>query len=789
MLSNYLKLAMRNLLRQRGYALINILGLSVGLTVSLLMLLWVQDERNKDQFHTDSDRIYRVLANVTEGDTGIDTWEDTPYPLVEYLQTNFPEVETIGAYDPTNKKEFSLDGKKYLEDGIFATPGFFEVFSFPIIEGKRREAFNTPNAVLLSESLATKLFGNDWKGQVVGEKIAINEQPIYTVTGVYKDVPQSSSLEFDFVLNLDEQHEQGQNGYPWGNYDSKIVLKLKTASSKEGFSKKIVDAIQKNNQYDDDTELMLQAYNRQYLHQRFENGVEAGGRIEYVRLFGIAAFFLILIACINFMNLSTARATRRAKEVGVRKTIGAGRGALILQFMTEAVVLTGISVLIALFLCKSTLPYFKDISGKELILDFSSSAFWILIVGISVVTALLAGSYPAFFLSSFKTINVLKGKLSYNFGGSNIRRGLVVVQFALSALLIVSALVVHQQVNFIKNKHLGLDKENVMYFRTPSGADDERRETYKNELARIPGIEKITFASTNPLSNNNQTGDPQWEGMQPGDGNLFSIMLTDDNFLSTLNIPLSIGRDFSADLSTDTMNFLINETAAKVMNMEEPLGKRLKFWGVGGPIIGVVKDFHINSLHESIGPLIIANVPSETRLTLMRIDPNRTEDIIAATESVFQQFNTGFPFRYDFLDQRFLQKYQSEVRTSKLSRWFALVALFISCLGLFGLSAFIAEQKAKEIGIRKVLGASISSITFQLSRQFLGLVILSLVIALPLSWYLMAGWLEDFAYRINLSPGTFALAGVMAIVVAISTVGYQSIRAAMVNPVESLKNE
>ena len=787
MFKNHLTIAIRSLFRQKGYSAINILGLSVGLTVSLLIVLWVQDEMKMDQFHADGNRIHRVVCHLHPGDADILTWKNTPYPLVEHLPENYPEIEDIGAYDPTNKKQFKVDGREFLADGIFATPGFFRVLTFPFAEGKRRAIFKEKKAVVISEKLAANLFGSDWRGQTIGELVNVNGWE-YVVTGVFENVPTHSSLEFDFAMNLEEQHEESPNGSPWGNFDSNILLKTKEGVSAKKLESKIISVIEKQNKHAEGAKLGLQAYERMYLHGQFENGQEAGGRIEYVRLFGLAAIFLLLIACINFMNLATARASKRAREVGVRKTVGAGRGTLVAQFMIEAGVITFFSVVASVLLGELLLPYFHDISGKELVFDYKSVGFWSVIGGIGLVTALLSGSYPAFFLSGFRINHVLKGKLTQSFGGGNLRKGLVVFQFVLSALLVVCALAVQNQVDFVKTKHLGLDKENVFYFRTPPGADDDL-DAYKNELLRTPGISHLTFTDNNPLSVGSQTGDPKWEGMTPDDGLLFNVMVSDHNFLTTMGVPLSEGRDFSPLLSLDTMSYMINETAAKAMNLDDPIGKNLEFWGTSGPIVGVVKDFHISSLHESIGPLIIANMPSETGLTMMRIDPKRTEEIIAASQIIFEKHAKGFPFRYDFLDDRYEQMYRSEQRTGDLSSWFAIVALFISCLGLLGLSAFIAEQKTKEIGVRKVLGASVANIVTMLSKDFLKLVGLSLLVALPLGWYLMSGWLDNFAYRIELGWWVFALAGGIAIVVSVLTVGFQSAKAAMVNPVESLRSE
>lgn len=787
MLNNYLKTALRYLLRYKAYSLINILGLSVGLAVSLLILLWVQDEKQMDQFHAEGARLFRLLSNIPSGDGSLDTWERAPYPLLEYLPANYPEIEDIAAFDPTNKKNFVLEGKAYLEDGLYASEGFFRLFSFPLLEGGPEGIFSAPNSAAVSEELAAKLFGNSWRGQAIGKTVDINGEP-YKVAGVFANVPRRSSIGFDFVLDIRELHQNDANGFPWGNFDSQIAIKAREGVSAEALSRKIADAVARNNEYASGVGLFLQPFGRKYLHGQFENGQEAGGRIEYVRLFGLAAIFLLVIASINFMNLATARASRRAKEVGVRKTVGAGKEALVAQFMAEAAVITTISIAAALLLGELLLPYFHEASGKGLAFSYSSPAFWALVLGIGAGTAILAGSYPAFFLSSFRVANVFKGQLSQHFGGASLRKVLVVFQFFLSALLVAGALAVQLQVSFIKTKHLGLDKDNVLYFRSPPGAEG-KLEAFRSELLGIPGIEELTFTSSDPLAVGAQTGDPKWEGMAPGGGLLFRVLITDHNFLETMRIPLAAGRNFSSLHHADSVSYLINETAARAMNLQDPIGKRLEFWGTGGPVVGVVKDFHINSLHEAIGPLIIAHSPENTGLAMLRIDPKRTEAVIGGARGVFEKFSEGSPFRYDFLDERYMQMYQAEQRTGALSGWFAAVAMFISCLGLLGLSAFIAEQKTKEIGIRKILGASVASIVAMLSRDFLRLVLASLAIALPLSWYLVNNWLGKFAYHAKLSWWVFALAGVVSIALALLTVGLQSLKAALANPVDSLHSE
>ncbi len=787
MFQNYFKTTIRNLFRHKAYSTINVLGLAVGLTVSLLILLWVQDERSVDQFHNNGDRIFQLYANFEAGDGSIQTWGVVPFPTMDHLLDNYPEIEKAAAYDPTNKKNFKVDEKEFLIDGLYATSSFFDLLSFSFLEVES-DYFEQPNSVLISETTAQKLFGTDWQGIALGNTITIDGTPDFKVAGVFNNPPKNSSLQFDFVLNYEELRKQNPPGYPWGSFDSRVLVSLNEGFDEKAVSKKIAGIVKENNEYVDEDILFLYPFESIYLRGKFENGVVVGGRIEYVQLFTLAALFLLLIACINFMNLATARASLRAKEVGVRKTIGAGRAALIKQFMVEAGVITFLSFVLAVLLGELFLPNFQEITGKQVSLNYSSTSFWALTGGLGLITAILAGSYPAFFLSSFKIINILKGSLTRNMGGNALRKSLVVFQFVLSVLLIVGATVVTSQVDFLKNKNLGLDKENVLFFRTPPGAR-KNLETFENELKKIPGIQKITKTGTNPLSVGSQTGDPKWEGMGPDEELIFNVITTDPNFLTAMNIPLVEGRDFSTELSTDTTNYILNETAVKAMNLKDPIGKGMEFWGVSGSIVGVVKDFHISSLHESIEPLIIANIPNFTSLTLLKIDPQQTESIIAGVGTTFKKFAEGKPYRYDFLDDRYWQMYQNEERTSALSKWFAIIALFISCLGLFGLSTFIAEQKTKEIGIRKVLGATVENVVFLLSRNFLKLIGISLAIAFPIAWYFSNQWLSDYAYQINLHWGFFVFAGILAIGIAFLTISFQSIKAALANPVESLRNE
>ncbi len=788
MLINYIRIATRTIIKQRGYTLVNIFGLTISLTVSMIILLWIQDEIGMDSFHQDKDRLYRVLCNEYSGQTDVNTLNSSPYPLIQYLSENYPEVEEICAYDPTNKKSFQVLDKNFLEDGLYATADFFKTLTFPLIQGAADKIFQEPKSIAISHELAAKLYGTEKMENIIGQTVQINGEPDFKITGIFRDVPRSSSLSFHFVLSLEELQQSTPNPYPWENFDSRVVFKLKKDVSATGFAQKIGNVITINSENTGNVKVILQSFGRMYLHGQFENGEEAGGRIEYVRLFALAVIFLLLIACINFMNLSTALASTRVKEIGVRKVIGASRRSLMAQFLTETALIATLSMVFAIVLAAILFPSFEVISGKELSLNFNDPSLWGLIVGVGIITIFFAGSYPAFFLSALRTSRGLKGQISRGLGSAVIRRGLVIFQFALSALLVVSAMVVRNQVRYIENKNLGLDKSNILYFRTPPGAD-ERMVAFKSELSRIPGITNITLANTNPLSVGSQTGNLIWEGMASEENFIFNILRTDHNFLNTLNVPLVRGRNFSELLRSDTSSFIINEVAAKTMGMEDPIGKILKYREISGPIIGVVNDFHISSLYENIGPLIIANLPQFTRLTMLRIDPGHNEEVLASLGETFAAFSEGVPFRYDFLDERYMQMYRNEQRTGSIAWWFALVAMIISCLGLLGLSAFVAEQKTKEIGIRKVLGASIYNVVMMLSLKFLRWVVLALLLALPLSWMLMESWLTRFAYRIGLSWWIFLVTGGIIIGLALITVGVLSLKAALANPAESLQNE
>lgn len=524
------------------------------------------------------------------------------------------------------------------------------------------------------------------------------------------------------------------------------------------------------------------------MYGNFENGVPVGGRIDYVKILLAAAFFLLFIACINFTNLTTARSSKRAKEIGIRKVVGASRFSLIRQFMGEAFLTTLVALGLAIGLSEILLPQFLLITGKDVSFNYSSSLFWMGMSAIFLVTVFLSGAYPAFFLSSMNINRILKKQSHLQMSSGALRKVLVVSQFILSTILIIGAMVVTQQINFIQNKNLGLDRENLIYMNLRENMYDQN-EAFRNELSQQAGIKEFIQVNQNPLWVGNNTNGFGWESQNEDDELYVSFINTDQNFVNMMNIDLVAGRDFSAELKTDTSNFIINETLAKMMDIENPVGTKAAFWGKEGTIIGIAKDFHFRPLHHKISPVVIRYDPIETFKIFVRTKAGQTEEAIASLEKISKQFAPSYPFSYRFLDERYEEFYKSEITTAKLARIFALIAIFISCLGLFGLTAFIAEQKTKEIGIRKVLGASVANIVTLLSLDFLKLIVVALLIASPIAYYLMKGWLMNYAYRINLNWQSILIAGVVALLIAVFTVSLQSFKAAIANPVESLKNE
>jgi putative ABC transport system permease protein len=784
MFRNYVKIAWRNIAKSKTFSFINVLGLALGMTSSLLILLWVQDERSIDQFHANGPRIYQVMENQQWTGNDISSTPSTPGPLALALTAEVPEVEKSVKITWQEEQLLSVGDKAYKEKGRYASPDLFQIFSFPLIQGNPKTAIVGPSSIVISEKVALKLFG---RTDVVGRTVRVNNKDDHQVTAVVKDIPETSSLKFDFVLPETPYEKENEWLTKWENNGIRTFALLHQNADVNVVNAKILNMVRKHDKNVTTITTFMFPYEEAYLHSKFTNGKPDGGRIEYVRLFTIVSIFLLIIACINFMNLATARSAKRAKEVGIRKVVGAERSYLVGQFVGEAVLMSLLSLLIAMILVPLLLPVFNTLTEKHISIQYTNPFYWLILLGLALVTGLVSGSYPALFLSSLQPVRVLKGTLRFNAGAVLFRQGLVVFQFSLSLLLIIGTLIAGRQVDYIRTKNLGLDRENVAYM-TLEGDLSKRFDSFREELLQAPGIQSVSSSGNDPMEIGSSTIGVEWKGKPEGDKTLFTNMAVSYDFIKTMKIKLLAGRDFSKTFVTDSTNYLINEEAARRMGMKNPVGQDLKFWSKSGKIIGLMKNFHLNSLRVAIEPLII-RLDSTNYTLLVRTHPGQTEQALKSMERLAKQFNPAYPFDYRFADESFREQYKSETLIGKLANYFAIIAIFIACLGLFGLAMFTAEQRTKEIGVRKVLGASVTSIVALLSKDFLKLVLISIFIASPLAWYAMHQWLADFAYRIDIEWWVFVLAGLLAVGIAQLTVSFQSIKAALMNPVKSLRSE
>jgi len=781
-----LRITWRYLIKDRLSTIFNLVGLSSGLACALLIFIWVDDELRMDKFHINGDRLYMVKENRIKSG-GIWTAPSTAGPTAQALAKDFPQVEYTASMSYSNDVILSAGQNSIRSGGRYVSRDFFKVFTYPLLPGSNEKSLENENSIFISDILAKKLFGNE--KAALGKTLSYQHKENYLVTGIFRDPGIHSSEHFDFVLPFEPQMKKEEWMQSWGNTGVRTYLTLKPGSDPALFNKNIAGYVKKvtNGEITHRTPFIT-LYQDIYLHDDYTNGVVTGGRIEYVQLFSIIAIFILIIACINFMNLSTAKAARRMKEVGIKKVIGARRGSLILQYLGESLVITGCSVLLALLLVVVVLPSFNNITGKELALHFDGKLI-AAILGVTLLTGLVAGSYPAFYLSGFKPGAILKGKFSSLAGEVFARKGLVVFQFTLSIFLIVSVLVVYRQIQYIQSKNLGFDKNNVITF-TKEGKfeNGNLQQAFLAELRKSPNIESASSMRHSLTGHNSGTYGVLWPGRDPKDKTEFENIAVDYGILQTMGMKISAGRDFSKDFGSDTLGIIFNEAAIKYMGMKDPVGKLVTLWGEQKHIIGVVKDFNFESLHKDIGPAFLRLDPRASEF-IIRIKQGREKEAIKDMQTLYSQFNPGFTFEYKFLDERFQNLYAAEQRVSVLSRYFAGLAILISCLGLFGLTAFTAQRRQKEISIRKVVGASVSNIVVMLSRDFLKLVLIASLLAFPLSWWAVHQWLNGFAYRIPVGVSIFFIAGISIFLITLFTISFQSVKAALSNPVKHLKNE
>jgi putative ABC transport system permease protein len=792
MLQHNLLLIFRNFKRFKSTFFINLIGLSTGLACTLLIYLWVNDELNVDKFHEKDNRLFQVMENAKEAD-GIKTKPSTPDLLGETMIKEIPEIEyavSVTPYKWFGKFTLTADELNTKGTGQYASKDFFKVFSYPLLQGDKSQVLADKNAIVLSEDLAIKIFQstNHVIGRTLDCQILGFKEPVI-VSGIFKRIPISSTEQFDFVLSYeawkDLSAKVGRRIH-WGNHGPSTYLVLDPETNIGAFNKKISGFL-KSKDEGSNTDLMAVPYSGQYLHGTYQNGKQAGGRIEYVKLFSIIALFILGIACINFMNLSTAKASRRIKEVGIKKAIGANRKTLVAQYLSESMSMAFLSLALALILVEIFLPQFNLITGKQLMLSAGPNLI-LSILGITLLTGLIAGSYPALYLSGFNPAAVLKGKLTTSVGELFARKGLVIFQFTLSVVLIVSVMVVYRQIEFVQTKNLGYDKDNIIYF-DKEGKVADNQEAFFAEAKNIPGIVNVSGIATTLMGHQSGTTGLTWEGKNPDEVVAFENVTLNYDMIETLGVKMLAGRTFSRDFKTDDKNIILNEAAINVMGLTDPIGKRINLWGEDMTIIGVAKDFHFESLHEQVKSLFFKLDPTRTLKIMAKIEAGKEKETIERLEKLYAKFNPGYAFTYQFLDQDYQAQYSSEKRIAVLSKYFAGLAILISCLGLFGLAAFTAERRLKEIGIRKILGSSEFGIVYLLSSDFTKIVIAAIAIALPVSYFITSYWLDGFAFKIELKVWYFVGAGLMALFIAWFTVGTQAFKAARANPVKSLGSE
>ncbi|MBS1526842.1 MAG: ABC transporter permease [Bacteroidetes bacterium] len=795
MIRNYLKIAWRNMLRNKVYSVLNVVGLAAGMAVALLIGLWVAQQYAYDRFLPNYKNLYQVKFNFTDPHDGEHTQPAVCLPLANVLRTTVPGIKRVAetGWVGFNVRNLRVGDKKLLPASGDVDPGFLKIFQYPFVKGDRNTALKDVYSIVIDESTAKALFGND---DPMYKTIRVDNQHDVKVTGVFKDIPATASLKFSSLLPFSYKRLTEpwmKNAYnEWGNNSFEMYVELQNGITYEQIAPKIKDLLIK---YQPDYkrakgEVIFQPVKDQHLYSDYKNGKAVGGLIDYVRMFSLIGALVLLIACINFMNLSTARSEKRAREVGVRKAIGSQRRDLIFQFLTESLMITFAAFLFSILLVQLVLGPFNALTGSTISIPYGSLIFWGIMIGYVALTGLLAGSRPAFYLSSFNPVKVLKGTIQVGKAASLPRRILVVVQFSCSVSLIISTVIIYQQIQYVKDRPVGYNRDRL----ASTFMSDDLMHGYdalKNELLASRMVESVTKASS-PLTNIFwHTGIDKWPGQNAGEQgiNIAGITVT-DNYFKTVGMKLIEGRDFSPDWASDTTSVIINEAAAKRMGLKEPVNQLIDYAGMKKQrIIGVVQDALMESPYTPAEPTVF-NHGRGPNIMIYRlaagVDPHAAMEKIG---KIFDKYNPAYPFDYVFVDDAYNQKFNFETLIGKLAGIFAALAIFISCLGLFGLAAYVAEQRTKEIGIRKVLGASIANVWMLLSKDFLVLVLISCVIASPVALYFLEPWLKKYDYHINIGPGVFLFSAIAAIIITVLTVSFQAIKAALANPVSSLRSE
>ncbi len=787
MLKNYALITIRNLFRNKVYSFINVAGLAIGLTCSMLIFLWVQDELSFDTFHPKADRLYQVWINA-KFDGEINSWRSVPLPTAEAMKTANSHIQNATVTNWGGEYLLTVDERPISQHGYYAGSEFLEMFEFPLLQGEATNVLDEPYSIVITQSTAKALFGDkDPMDQVV----RFNDAHDLKVTGILKDVPTNSSFEFDFLVpwSLSEQtsDQTKRDQDNWGNYSYQAFVELSDPSHLADVNNSIRGMLIDHGEKELEQAFFLYPMLRWRLHANFENGIEEGGMADYVRLFTVIAVFILLIACINFMNLATARSERRAREVGIRKSVGSSRRELIAQFMGESIFISVIAFLVAVLLTELALPFYNELVDKELFMNYTSSVFWLASLGVVLFTGIVAGSYPALYLSSFQPVKVLKGKVKTGKNASTPRQVLVVLQFGFAILLIIGTIVIYQQIQLVQNRELGYEQENLISVRRTTDLD-KNYDVVKNELLQSEIVEAMT-RSNSDITQVNSNNFLSWPGKPEEQRVLFVTIVADYDYTKTMGIEVLQGRDFSKDFSNDTSAIIINQAALDIMQLDDPMGTQLELWDEKRTLVGVVDNVLMGSPYEPVRPMFVVLNDWGGAITLRLAKTDNLPEALAQVEDVFKKYNPAYPFEYEFMDEEFQKKYTTINLTRRLANVFAVLALLITGLGLFGLASYTAEQRNKEIGIRKVLGASVLSIITLMSKDFSRLVIIAFVIATPLAWWALDTYLERYTIRTDIYWWIFPLTGIIALVFALLFVVSQALRAAQGDPVKALRSE
>ncbi|MGN6292605.1 MAG: ABC transporter permease [Chitinophagaceae bacterium] len=788
MLPIYLKTAFRNLWKNKTYSLLNISGLAIGVTCAALIFLWVKDEKTFNHNFANHDSLYRIMQNEAT-DAGISTKSPTPGPLAAALKADIPGIKNSGRLSWAMDELVVVDNKSIKENGIYADPSIASMFSLNFKYGKATDVLNEPQSVIISETLANKFFGKEdpvGKTLKMNGKSAYSVDGLYTITGVFADLPANCSYHFQWVSPYETWENANPWAKPWSNNMAETIVQLNSPADASAINKKLINYLGTKIE-GSKNQCFLFSMNDWNLRDQFENGVQTGGKIKYVRLFSSIAIIILLIACINFMNLATARSEQRAKEVGVLKVMGAGRSRLIGKFIGESIFMSFIAVVLAIVMLYLLMPAYNSLVQKELTPDLSDPSHVTALLAITLVTGLVAGSYPAFFLSSFNPVKVLKGmRIKNSKAVIFIRKGLVITQFSASVILIICTVIIYLQIQFIKNRDIGYNKSGLVYMDL-QGAMKDHFSVIKNELIATGYVENAATSLHDALHVYSYGSGFSWTGKEPNLKVPIHSNVVSPEYISTMNLKLASGRDFYEG-NVDSGSVVINESMAKLMATEGKVGNILNVGKNSLRIVGVIKDFIFNDIYGSGSPLVLICGNYSATVMALRFKQNvNLTQALAKTEAVMRKENPGYPFEYKFADEDFNKMFTSETLIGKLAGVFAMLAIFISSLGLFGLAAYSAERRTKEIGIRKVLGASVSGLAGMLSREFIQLSVLSCLIGFPIAQWIMHNWLQNYEYRTVIHWWVFALAGAAAVTVALMTVSFQAIKAAIANPVKSLK--